>query len=118
MRTRKLRFGLYADEEGLAWVRESVGREAGARGARIVDETVLRAGAHSGRTTAELCDFLAEQWAVENPGRSSGTREAVVLDVRLVCSLRTYRAVRKAALRALCPEGAGPHTCRVPWSAW
>ncbi|MET9828840.1 hypothetical protein ABZ078_05940 [Streptomyces sp. NPDC006385] len=40
MRTRTLRFGLYADEQGLAWVRGLVDEAVGAREARIVGETV------------------------------------------------------------------------------
>ncbi|MFE7272217.1 hypothetical protein [Streptomyces sp. NPDC057623] len=109
MRTRTLRFGLYADEQGLAWVKGLVDEVVGAREARIVGETVE----HS----ADAYDHLAEQWGWENPGQSSGAREAVELRVRLACSLRTWRTIRKAVIRALCPEGTGPHVCRVPWAA-
>ncbi|CAM5556465.1 hypothetical protein [Streptomyces griseomycini] len=117
MRTRLLRFGLYADEEGLAWAGALVDGAVAARGARLVGRTVLRTLPGSGATTADLYDHLAEQWARENPGRSAGAREPVELRVRLVCSLRTWRAVRKAVLRDLCPRGTAPHVCRVPWCA-
>ncbi|MEU8032328.1 hypothetical protein AB0C13_27450 [Streptomyces sp. NPDC049099] len=60
---------------------------------------------------------LAQQWAYENPGRSSGARRPVELYVRPACSLRTWRAVRESVIRALCPEGTAPHACRVPWCA-
>ncbi|GGV87269.1 hypothetical protein GCM10015535_36660 [Streptomyces gelaticus] len=117
MRTRILRFGLYADEQGLAWVRELVDRSAGLRSARIVRADVARTCPDSGLTTAEMYDFLAEQWALEHPGQHSGEREAVELRVQLACSLRTWRAIRKAVIAALCPEATAPHTCRVPWCA-
>ncbi|CAL9523945.1 hypothetical protein [Streptomyces sp. Tu 3180] len=117
MRTRTLRFGLYADEEALAWVDTIVDGAVASRGARIAGRTVARTSPDGGTTTAELYDFLAEQWAWEHPGQSGGTREPVELRVRLVCSLRTWRAVRKAVLRGLCPQGTAPHTCRVPWFA-
>ncbi|MFF8099826.1 hypothetical protein ACF07S_08615 [Streptomyces sp. NPDC016640] len=114
MRTRTLRFGLYADPEGLAWVDALVDGAVRARGARITGRTVLRA-LPGGMTTADLYDHLVEQWAWEHPGHDGGAREPVELRVRLVCSLRTWRAIRKAVLRGLCPEGSAPHTCRVPW---
>lgn len=117
MRTRTLRIGLYADEQGLAWVRGLVDEAAGARGARIVDVTVARTFPASGMTTADAYDHLAEQWEWENPGQGSGAREAVELRVRLACSLRTWRTIRKTVIRELCPEGTAPHTCRVPWAA-
>ncbi|WP_030715945.1 hypothetical protein [Streptomyces sp. NRRL F-2580] len=108
MRTRKLTFGLYADEQGLAWVRTLVEAAAGSRNARIVSETV---------TTADGYDYLAQQWAVEHPAQSSGARQVFELRVRLTCSLRSWRATRKTLIETLCPEGTAPHTCRVPWSA-
>ncbi|MGN9759742.1 hypothetical protein [Streptomyces sp. SD31] len=117
MRTRTLRFGLYADEQRLAWVRGLVAEAVGARNARIVSETVAHDFPASGATTAEVYDHLAEQWGWENPGQSHGAREAVELRVQLACSLRTWRAIRKTVIRALCPEGTAPHTCRVPWAA-
>ncbi|MDX6760593.1 hypothetical protein SIN09_14365 [Streptomyces sp. F8] len=109
MRRRRLRLGLYADEEGLAWVEGLVEAAVGSRSARIVGGTVAR-------TDDDGLDFLAEQWTVEHPGGSGGARQPVELDVHLVCSLRTWRAIRKAVLAALCPEGSAPHTCRVPWT--
>ncbi|GGX43007.1 hypothetical protein GCM10010341_76210 [Streptomyces noursei] len=117
MRTRILRFGLYADEQGLAWVRELVDRTAGSRSARITKADVVRAYPDSDLTTAEMYDLLAEQWAVEHPGQNSGEREAVELRVHLACSLRTWRVIRKVVIKTLCPEGTAPHTCRVPWCA-
>lgn len=117
MRTRTLRFGLYADEQGLAWVRGLVDEAVGARDARIVRAAVAHHFPGSGATTADIYDHLADQWALENPGRSSGAREAVELRVHLSCSLRTWRAIRKTVVRTLCPEGTAPHTCRVPWAA-
>ncbi|MDA5280220.1 hypothetical protein [Streptomyces sp. Isolate_45] len=116
MGTRVLRFGLYADTEGLAGVAEVVDREVACRAARVTDWTVVRAA--DDPSLAQGYDFLAEQWAIEHPGGDGGGWEAAELHVRLVCSLRTYRALRKAVIRGLCPEGAAPHTCRVPWSAW
>ncbi|MFJ2897404.1 hypothetical protein ACIO87_21270 [Streptomyces sp. NPDC087218] len=117
MRTRSLRFGLYADEQGLAWVQELVDAAVGSRSARIVDRAVVHEFPGSGMTTADAYDHLTEQWAWENPGLDSGAREAVELRVRLVCSLRTWRAIRKTVIRTLCPEGTAPHLCRVPWAA-
>ncbi|MFI8265069.1 MULTISPECIES: hypothetical protein [unclassified Streptomyces] len=112
MRTRDLTFGLYADEEGLAWVGALVEDVVGSRSARIVG-TATTATPMSGAD-----DFLARQWAVEHSGRASGARRSVTLRLRVVCSLRTRRALRKALIAALCPEGAAPHTCLVPWSAY
>ncbi|MGW0909486.1 hypothetical protein [Streptomyces sp. NPDC002853] len=117
MRMRNLRFGLYADEQGLAWVRELIARTAESRSARIVKSDVARTYPDSDLTTAEMYDFLVEQWAIEHPGQNRGEREAVELRVHLVCSLRTWRAIRKAVIKALCPEGMAPHACRVPWCA-
>ncbi|MGW4756340.1 hypothetical protein [Streptomyces chartreusis] len=117
MRTRTLRFGLYADEQGLAWARDLVAVAAGDRKARIVTESVVHTFPGGDLTTADAYEHLTEQWAWENPGQSSGTREAVELRVHLACSLRTWRAVRKAVIRTLCPEGTAPHVCRVPWAA-
>jgi hypothetical protein len=114
-RTRTLRLGLYADEAHLAWAGALVDGAVAARRARLVERTVLRTLPGSRTTTAYLYDDLAEQWALEHPGHDAGGREPVELRVRLVCSLRTWRAVRKAVLRALCPQGAQPHVCRVPW---
>ncbi|MFJ3975601.1 hypothetical protein [Streptomyces sp. NPDC090021] len=104
--TRDLAFGLYADERGLADVTKLVEAAVAPRSARIVAATVI-----------DPCpyDFLAEQWAVEHPGRDSGTRRTVELRVRLTCSLRTWRFVRRAVITSLCPEG--PHACAVPWFA-
>ncbi|MCX5163575.1 MULTISPECIES: hypothetical protein [unclassified Streptomyces] len=117
MRTRILRFGLYADEQGLAWVRELVDQTVGSRSARIVKVDIARTYPDSDLTTAEMYDFLTEQWAIEHPGQNSGEREAVELRVHLACSLRTWRAIRKVVIRTLCPAGMAPHTCRVPWCA-
>ncbi|MBP2049881.1 hypothetical protein J2Z21_002817 [Streptomyces griseochromogenes] len=108
---------MYTDEQGLAWVRELVDRTAGFRSARIVKADVARTYPDSDLTTAEMYDFLAEQWAFEHPGQSSGEREAVELRVHLACSLRAWRAIRKEVIKTLCPEGMAPHTCRVPWFA-
>ncbi|MER7732751.1 hypothetical protein ABTX80_17870 [Streptomyces erythrochromogenes] len=109
MRARRLRFGLYADEEGLARVRGLVEDAVGSRKARIIGGTVALA-------VDDRLDFLAEQWAAEHPGRSSGSRQPASMEVRLKCSLRTWRAIRKAVPTALCPEGSGPHICRIPWT--
>ncbi|MFF4421224.1 hypothetical protein ACFY04_10640 [Streptomyces sp. NPDC001549] len=117
MRTRELRFGLYADEQGLAWVGQLVEDAVGPRSARIIGETVVDTHPGSGLSTADMYDFLAEQWDVEHPGHSSGARRAVELRVRLECSLRTWRAIRRTVTGTLCPEGTAPHTCRVPWMA-
>ncbi|EFL13003.1 hypothetical protein [Streptomyces sp. C] len=118
MRTRDLRFGLYADERGLAWVRELVAEAVDHRRARITGETLSTDTLpHSTMSTADLYDLLAEQWAVEHPGESGGARRLVELRVHLTCSLRTWRAVRKAVIAAMCPAGTAPHVCRVPWMA-
>ncbi|MHB9859477.1 hypothetical protein [Streptomyces sp. YIM S03343] len=117
MRTRTLRFGLYADEEGLAWIGGLVEEAVGSRSARIVTETVAHTAFGGELTTADMYDYLSEQWRLEHPGQSSGTRELVELCVRLKCSLKTWRAVRKSVISGMCPEGLAPHTCRVPWSA-
>lgn len=117
MRTRDVRFGLYADEHGLVWARELVAEAVAPRVARIAGMTVAHTFPGSGMPTADVYDFLAEQWAVEHPGQSSGERQAIELRVRVACSLRTWRAIRKAVIRGLCPEGMAPHACRVPWMA-
>ncbi|MFE6906504.1 hypothetical protein [Streptomyces erythrochromogenes] len=109
MRVRRLGLGLYADAQGLAGVRSLVEDAVGSRNARIVGGTVAL-------TVDDRLDFLAEQWAVEHPGRSSGSRQPAYMEVRLRCSLRTWRAIRKAVLTGLCPEGSGPHICRIPWT--
>ncbi|MEU5539200.1 hypothetical protein [Streptomyces sp. NPDC020362] len=108
---------MYADEQGLASVRELIDRTVGFRSARIVKADVARTYPDSDLTTAEMYGSLAEQWAFEHPGQNSGEREAVELRVHLACSLRTWRAIRKAVIKALCPEGMAPHACRVPWFA-
>ncbi|MFE6697871.1 hypothetical protein [Streptomyces sp. NPDC057718] len=117
MRTRALNFGLYADEQGLAWARGLVEEAVRSRSARVVRETVAHTVFGSELTTADAYEFLAEQWACEHPGQSSGAREPVELCVYLACSLSTWRAIRKAVIKALCPQGAEPHACRVPWIA-
>lgn len=109
MRARDLTFGLYADAEGLAWVKTLVEDAVGSRGARIVGV--------SETSPADAYGFLAQQWAVEHPARNSGTRQPIELRVRLVCSHRRRRALRKAVIAALCPEGKDSHRCRVPWMA-
>lgn len=110
-------FGLYADEEGLAQVTDLVHGAVRPRSARIVELTVAHRFPGSGTTTAEAYDFLAEQWAIEHPGQDSGAREPVDLRVRLVCSRKTWRTIRKAVIHGLCPQGMAPHICRVPWTA-
>ncbi|MFD8543131.1 hypothetical protein [Streptomyces sp. NPDC059649] len=117
MRTRTLRFGLYADEQGLAWVRGLIDQAVDSRSARIIGEAVLHTLPGSNLTTADMYDLLADQWAWENPGQHSGTRELVELRVQLACSLRTWRAIRKTVIKTMCPEDMAPHTCRVPWFA-
>ncbi|MCN9242191.1 hypothetical protein NGF19_15565 [Streptomyces sp. RY43-2] len=117
MRTRTLRFGLYADEQGLAWVSGLVAEAVGSHSARVVRKSVQVTLCGGELTTADAYDHLAEQWAVEHPGQSSGARQPVELRVDLECSLKTWRAIRKAVLHSLCPEGMAPHICRVPWSA-
>lgn len=120
MRTRKLTFGLYADEQGLAWV-EGLARDAvrsrNARNTRITGVSVAHSLPGSEGSTADAYDFLAHQWAVEHPGQRSGERQAVELSVRLVCSRRAHRVIRRTVINALCPEGTDPHACRVPWTA-
>ncbi|MFJ6483363.1 hypothetical protein ACIQK6_25050 [Streptomyces sp. NPDC091682] len=120
MRTRKLTFGLYADEQGLAWVEslvEDAVRSRNARNTRITGTTVADSFSGSEGSTADAYDFLAHQWAVEHPGQSSGERRAVELRVRLVCSRRAHRVIRRTVINTLCPEDTAPHACRVPWSA-
>lgn len=117
MRTRALKFGLYADEQGLEWVRELVAEAVGSRSARIVRESVADTFPGSELTTADMYSTLAEQWTWEHPGQSSGAQEPVELRVHLACSLRTWRAIRKTVIKTLCPEGTAPHACRVPWFA-
>ncbi|GHE06858.1 hypothetical protein GCM10010339_49850 [Streptomyces alanosinicus] len=108
---------MYADEQGLAWVRELVDRAVGCRSATAVKADVACTSPDSDLATAEIYGFLAEQWAFEHPGHHSGEREVVELRVHLACSLRTWRAIRKAVIKSLCPEGTAPHACRVPWFA-
>lgn len=78
MRTRALAFGLYADEEGLAWVRALVEDVVGSHSARIIDMTTA--------PVAGTDDFLARQWAAEHPGRASGARQPVTLRLHVMCS--------------------------------
>lgn len=110
-------FGLYADGQGVARVRGIVGDAVAARSASIVAEDVSHTAFGCDAPTADIYDHLAEQWDLEHPGQDSGAREPVELRVRLRCSLRTWRAIRKEVIRSLCPEGMAPHVCRVPWSA-
>ncbi|GGS10835.1 hypothetical protein Snoj_14650 [Streptomyces nojiriensis] len=120
MRTRKLTFGLYADEQGLAWVGrlvEDAVRSRNARNTRIVSATVVNSLPGDEGSTAHAYDFLAQQWAVEHPGQSSGERQPGELRVRLVCSRRAHRVIRRTVISALCPEDTAPHACRVPWTA-
>ncbi|MFD8983860.1 hypothetical protein [Streptomyces sp. NPDC059564] len=117
MKARDLRFGLYADQQGLAWVKNLVEDAVGSRSARIISETAAQTHPGSELSTDDVYDFLAEQWAVEHPAQISGARQLIELRVHLVCSLRTHRAIRKTVIKALCPEGTAPHTCRVPWTA-
>ncbi|GAA2632323.1 MULTISPECIES: hypothetical protein [Streptomyces] len=117
MRARELRFGLYADEQGLAWVDRLVDAAVEPRCARIVGRDIADTMPGGELPTAGMYDFLAEQWALENPGRPCGTRRPVELRVRLTCSLRTWRSIRGTVIRTLCPEGSAPHTCHVPWMA-
>ncbi|WP_030772022.1 MULTISPECIES: hypothetical protein [unclassified Streptomyces] len=116
MRTRVLRFGLYADEQGLARVEGLVRDAVGSRSARVMEMSVLRTLPGSGMPAAEMYEYLVEQWDIEHPGEGRGAREPVELRVDLGCSLRTWRAVRAAVIKGLCPEGTAPHTCRVPWA--
>ncbi|MFB8077361.1 hypothetical protein [Streptomyces sp. NPDC056013] len=108
MRTRHLTFGLYSDEQGVAWVRRLVEGAVASRSARITGSEL---------TTTAAYDFLVRQWAVEHPSQNSGARQLIKLRVHLKCSLRTRRAIRKAVITSLCPEGTAPHSCRVPWMA-
>ncbi|MFF4387325.1 MULTISPECIES: hypothetical protein [unclassified Streptomyces] len=121
MRTRTLTFGLYADEQGLAWVEglvEDAVRSRNARNTRITGMTVAHSLPGSEGSTADAYDYLAHQWAVEHPEQSSGERRAVELRVRLVCSRRAHRVIRRTVISTLCPEEADPHVCRVPWTAY
>ncbi|KOU39668.1 hypothetical protein ACFWHQ_18530 [Streptomyces sp. NPDC060334] len=117
MKTRDLAFGLYADEQGLAWVSGLVEDAVGSRSARIIGRTVADSFPGSELSTADMYDHLAEQWAAEHPAQGGGSRQLIELRVHLACSLRTWRALRKAVINGLCPEGTAPHTCRVPWMA-
>ncbi|MFI1646707.1 hypothetical protein ACH4XT_07155 [Streptomyces avidinii] len=120
MRRRKLTFGLYADEEGLAWVLtlvEDAVRSRNARNTRIVGVTVAHTVPGGEPSAADGYDFLAQQWAVEHPGQSRGDRRPVELRVRLLCSRRTRREIRRTVISTLCPEETASHTCRVPWTA-
>ncbi|MFF0740042.1 hypothetical protein ACFYVL_06535 [Streptomyces sp. NPDC004111] len=117
MRKRTMGFGLYADEDGLATVTGLVHRAVRASGARLLSLDLAHRLPHSGTTAEEAYDFLAEQWAIEHPGQDAGARRAVLLSVRLECSLKTWRTVRKAVLHGLCPQGTAPHVCRVPWTS-
>ncbi len=119
---------MYADEAGLAWVTGIIRQAVAAHSARLVQLSLADGGAGSGRPAADEhqhehgyededeVDILAEQWAHEHPGQDSGTRTSVELCVRVRCSLRTRRALRKAVLETLCPAEPTPHICRVPWS--
>ncbi|MFD6967694.1 hypothetical protein [Streptomyces sp. NPDC059949] len=101
MRTRRLAFGLYADEQGLAWVEglvEDAVRSRNARNTRIVSATAAHTVPGSGLPTADMYDYLAHQWAVEHPGQSSGARQAVELRVRVVCSRRAHRVIRRTVI--------------------
>lgn len=96
---------------------ELVKDAVGSRSARISGETVAHTFPGSEPSTDDVYDILAEQWAVEHPAQSSDARQLIELRVHLMCSLRTWRAIRKTVIKTLCPEGMAPHTCRVPWMA-
>ncbi|NSC22970.1 hypothetical protein FM076_18100 [Streptomyces albus subsp. chlorinus] len=113
---RWLRFGLYADEDGVELVKDLVRREARGRAVRLVEWREERE-VLGGVPVAELYEELGRQWAYEHPGEDPGARQPVELAVGVRCSLKVWRALRKAVLGALCPEGDAPHVCRVPWAA-
>lgn len=116
MRARKLIFELYADQRGLEWVTGLVDDAARARGARVVARAVREFPADGGPGD-DADGLLAEQWAYEHPGQDPAGRRQLELCVRVVCSLRVWRALRRAVIRGLCPESDAPHACRVPWAA-
>ncbi|WP_052851933.1 hypothetical protein [Streptomyces avicenniae] len=109
MRRRGIVLGLYADDEGVARVRALVDGLAARRGVRLSWQ-VTRDSA-----TAEDYDYLAAQWAVENPGHAPGARAAVEVRAAFRSSLKTWRTLRTRTLDGLCPQG--PHVCAIPWSA-
>ncbi|MBO8195541.1 hypothetical protein ITI46_28405 [Streptomyces oryzae] len=114
---RWLRFGVYADDEGLEFVQDVIRRELAGRCAAPAGLWVRTGELGGGVTAEEMYGDLREQWAVEHPGEDPGARRPAEVAVRVKCSLRVWRALRKGILRGLCPEGSGPHVCRVPWAA-
>ncbi|MEU2719722.1 hypothetical protein ACFW4X_11000 [Streptomyces smyrnaeus] len=114
---RWLRFGVFADEEGLEFVRDVIRRELAARRVTVVGPLQERDRLDDGCTAEYLYGDLREQWEIEHPGQDAGRRRPLEVAVRVRCSLRVWRAVRKGIIRGLCPEGNGPHVCRVPWTA-
>ncbi|MEU8465925.1 hypothetical protein [Streptomyces sp. NPDC029003] len=108
MRTRGLAFALYMDAEGLERVQGLIADAVEASSARVVGMSAVPADGYG---------FLAQQWDVEHPGRSRGARRPVELRVRLACSLRTRRELRKALIATLCPAGQAEHVCPAPWMA-
>ncbi|MGP3989098.1 hypothetical protein [Streptomyces sp. 3N207] len=114
---RWLRFGVFADDAGVEFVEDVIRREAAARRATVVDLRALSGDLGGGVSAEELYGDLREQWAIEHPGQDAGARRPMEVAVRVKCSLRVWRALRKAVIRGLCPEGDAPHVCRVPWMA-
>ncbi|MGI5349806.1 hypothetical protein ACQEU8_16675 [Streptomyces sp. CA-250714] len=114
---RWLRCGVFADDEGLEFVRDVIRREVAARSATLVGPLEVRGELGGGVSAEEMYGDLREQWEIEHPGQDPGARRPVEVAVRVRCSLRVWRALRKGVLRGLCPEGDAPHVCRVPWAA-
>ncbi|MFI8850375.1 hypothetical protein ACIGW3_09320 [Streptomyces sp. NPDC053499] len=114
---RWLRFGIFADGDGVAFVEDVVRREVAGRCATVVGWRVVGGDLGGGVTAEEMYGDLREQWVVEHPGEDPGDRRPVEVAVGVKCSLRVWRALRKGILRELCPQGDAPHVCRVPWMA-
>ncbi|GHC40565.1 hypothetical protein [Streptomyces cinnamoneus] len=116
MSGRELVFGLYADEAGMEWVRNTVRSAAASRGVRVVrwEENGIP---EPDARVEDLYEDLAEQWSCEHPGEDPAGRRPVELRIGLACSLRMWRSLRKTVLRRLCPPDGTPHVCRVPWAA-
>ncbi|MFI9307436.1 hypothetical protein [Streptomyces triculaminicus] len=115
MRTRHLVLGLYADEAALEWARSVIRSAAASHRARVV-RWEERGFPERDASVEDLYDHLAEQWSYEHPGQEPTGHRPVELRLGLTCSLRQWRSLRKTVPRELCPEGSGPHICRVPWS--
>ncbi|AJE82494.1 hypothetical protein SLNWT_2118 [Streptomyces albus] len=117
----EIQVGVYADEEG---VRGSVDGFARLLGERGVPHALQVAGPQEttgpgGMPLAEFYEELHEQWRIEHPEASPGTRAVHEIRVGVLGSREEVDALREELTRVLCPDPEHPSPCPIPWgSGW